>query len=257
MDSRKGLAIVTGVSRLKGMGYAICKQLAMSGMDICFTYWTSYDQSMPWGIEASEPDEIQAKIKSFGVQCEKIEVDLSNDLAAQQIFDFANSKIGSVTVLVNNATHSVASNIATITPELLDKHYQVNVKAVTLLMKEFVNRFSSGQQRGSIVNLSSGQSLGQMNQEFAYAITKGAIDTLTRSVYSELATKGVTINSVNPGPNDTGWMQDNMREEILNRFPMGRIGLPSDTAKLIAFLCSEAAGWITGQVIHSEGGFIR
>lgn len=256
MEVKKGLAIVTGVSRLKGMGSAICKQLAINGVDICFTYWTPYDRSMPWGIEASEPDQIQEEIRSLGVKCEKLEINLADDLAAKQLFDFANDKLGAVTILVNNATHSVESHIATISPDVLDQHYKVNVKSVTLLIKEFVNRMEIG-KRGSIVNISSGQSLGQMNNEVAYAITKGAIDTLTKTIYSELAAKGITINAVNPGPNDTGWMGVDLKQEILSRSPMGRVGLPSDTAKLISFLCSEDASWITGQLIHSEGGFNR
>jgi len=256
METKKDVAIVTGVSRLNGMGRAICKRLAMAGADICFTYWTRYDQAMPWGVETSEPDQIQKEIRSLGVKCEKIEIDLSEDLAATELFDFANSKIGGVSMLVNNATHSVKSSISTISSGVLDQHYAVNVRAVIMLIKEFTNRIEKG-QRGSIVNLSSGQSLGQMNNEFAYAITKGAIDTLTTTIYSELAAKGITINAVNPGPNDTGWMEGDLKQELKNRFPMGRVGLPADTAKLVSFLCSEDASWITGQVIHSEGGFIR
>lgn len=108
MDTEKGLAIVTGVSRLKGIGYAICRQLAKNGVDICFSYWRPYDESMPWGIEASEPDQIQKEIRSLGVKCEKIEVDLTGDLAAMQIFDFTNAKMGSATILINNATHGLS-----------------------------------------------------------------------------------------------------------------------------------------------------
>ena len=74
---------------------------------------------------------------------------------------------------------------------------------------------------------------------------------------AEVAELGITVNAVGPGPNDTGWMDDDLRAALLPRFPMGRIGRPEDAAKLIAFLCSEEAGWVTGQVVHSEGGFVR
>ena len=79
----------------------------------------------------------------------------------------------------------------------------------------------------------------------------------TRTLAQEIASKGITINAVNPGPNDTGWMDKALKADLLERFPMGRVGIPKDTADLIGFLVSEAGGWITGQVIHSEGGFIR
>ena len=96
-----------------------------------------------------------------------------------------------------------------------------------------------------------------MPGEIAYAITKGAIETLTYTLASEIASKGITINAVNPGPNDTGWMNRELEDQLLAQSPMGRVGRPTDTAKLIGFLASEEAEWITGQVIHSEGGFKR
>ena len=96
-----------------------------------------------------------------------------------------------------------------------------------------------------------------MPNEIAYAITKGAIETLTNTLSQEIASKGITINAVNPGPNDTGWMNNKMKKELLDQFPMNRVGVPEDTAKLIGFLASEDAEWITGQIIHSEGGFKR
>ena len=96
-----------------------------------------------------------------------------------------------------------------------------------------------------------------MPDEIAYAITKGAVETLTYTLSQKIASKGITINAVNPGPNDTGWMDDDFRNSLTDRFPMKRMGKPEDTAKLIGFLVSEDAEWITGQIIHSEGGFIR
>lgn len=96
-----------------------------------------------------------------------------------------------------------------------------------------------------------------MPGELAYATTKGAIDALTITLSAEVAKLGITVNAVNPGPTNTGWMTDVIKTELLPLFPFGRIGEPSDVARLIKFLVSEDAGWITGQIIHSEGGFIR
>jgi 3-oxoacyl-[acyl-carrier protein] reductase len=105
--------------------------------------------------------------------------------------------------------------------------------------------------------MTSGQSLGQMPNELAYAITKSAIESLTYTLSSEIAKKGITINAVNLSPTDTGWMDEPITGVLLKHFPMKRIGKPKDTENLIGFLISEEAEWITGQIIHSEGGFIR
>ncbi len=96
-----------------------------------------------------------------------------------------------------------------------------------------------------------------MPGELAYAATKGAISAFTKSLSRELASLRITVNAINPGPTDSTWMNDEIREYLLPQFPMGRIGAPEDAARLVAFLASEEAEWITGQIIHSEGGFIR
>ena len=80
---------------------------------------------------------------------------------------------------------------------------------------------------------------------------------LTYTISSDIAAKGITINAINPGPNDTGWMSTEVKEQLAERFPMGRIGTPKDAANLIGFLIKDEAEWITGQILHSEGGFRR
>jgi 3-oxoacyl-[acyl-carrier protein] reductase len=105
--------------------------------------------------------------------------------------------------------------------------------------------------------LTSGQSLGPMAGNIAYASTKGAIEAFTLTMSAEVASKGITVNAVNPGPTDTGWMNENIKNHILSKSPMGRIGMPQDALRLIAFLASDEAEWVTGQIIHSEGGFQR
>lgn len=247
---------MTGVSRLKGIGRAICCELARQGFDIFFTYWLSYDKIMPWGVNENEPELILKELLEFGVRCEKLELDLSKKKTYKELFDTVKSKLGNPSILVNNATYSTQTSINSLTESELDKHYAINLKATTLLSLEFIKQFKFN-KNGRIINLSSGQSLGQMPNEIAYAITKGAVETLTHTLSQEIASKGITINAVNPGPNDTGWMDEELRNKLINQFPMKRIGKPEDTAKLIGFLASENAEWITGQVIHSEGGFKR
>ncbi|MGB0931921.1 MAG: SDR family oxidoreductase, partial [Chitinophagales bacterium] len=203
-----------------------------------------------------EPEIILKEILDIGVRCKKLELDLSSENAYEKLFSTAKSKLGDPIILVNNATYSTQTTIDNLTASELDKHYAINLKATTLLTLEFIKQFKFD-KNGRIINLTSGQSLGQMPNEIAYAITKGAIETLTYTLSQEIAQKGITINAINPGPNDTGWMNKELKNELLNRFPMKRIGEPKDTAKLIGFLASEDSEWITGQIIHSEGGFKR
>jgi 3-oxoacyl-[acyl-carrier protein] reductase len=250
------IAIVTGVSRLKGIGYAICTELAKRNIDIFFTFWTDYDNQMPWKVEKNEPDLIQNEVRKYGVKCEKLELDLSLENSAEFLFNEVENKFGQSSILVNNATYSTQTDIDNFSASELDKHYEINLKATTLLTIEFIKRFNLG-QGGRIINLTSGQSLGEMSNEISYAITKGAIETLTKTISQRIAPKAITINAVNPGPTDTGWMDEKLTKLILEKSPMGRIGTPKDAARLISFLVSDEAEWITGQIIHSEGGFMR
>ena len=148
---------------------------------------------------------------------------------------------------------SLNDNILTITPESLDEHYRVNVRATTFLTSEFVKCFEGS--NGRVVNITTGWSRGQMPEELSYVLTKSAVETLTYTLASTLAEKGITINAINPGPTNSGWMTEEIKTEILKLSPAGRIGEPEDAANIVAFLASERAQWITGQVIHSEGGF--
>jgi len=253
---KKRIAIVTGVTRLKGIGRAICIELAKMGIDIFFTYWRDYDRTMPWSVNDDEPDLIQKEIIELGVRCKKTEIDLSEEIAIESIFNKVKTSLGSPSILINNATHSTMTNIENITARELDKHYFVNLRAPILLSSAFVRNYKNSNP-GRIVNISSGQSLSAMNTEIAYAVTKGAIETLTKTMQHELAYKNITINAVNPGMTDSGWIDENLGRTFIKKFPKGRFGLPSDTAKIVGFLVSEDADWITGQIIHSEGGFIR
>src|SRR6185503_18693886 len=138
----------------------------------------------------------------------------------------------------------------------LDAHWAVNVRAPALLSCALARTHPRGTP-GRIVNLISGQFLGPMPGELAYTASKGALQAFTVQLAAEVAPLGITVNAVGPGPNDTGWIDDALRAELLPKFPMGRIGRPGDAAALVAFLCSDEAGWITGQVVHAEGGFLR
>lgn len=156
-------------------------------------------------------------------------------------------------ILVNNAAHDQQADIYSLSAELLDTHYAVNVRGTTLLCAEFALRHD-GRPGGRIINLTSGQSLAPMPENLPYAITKGAIEALTLSLSASLASKKITVNAVDPGATDTGWMSDEIRSQLDVRAPFGRVGIPEDAARIVLFLASEQGQWITGQIIRSRGG---
>ncbi|WP_312111248.1 SDR family oxidoreductase [Brevibacillus reuszeri] len=252
----KKVAVITGASRRQGIGAAICRALAKDGVDIFFTYWSKYDQSMPWGVEPDEPRILREEITKQGVRCECLEVDLSAADAYLTVLDEGKRRLGDPSILVNNACFSTNDGYKVLDSISLDNHYAINVRATTMLSVEFARRFSQG-SGGRIINLTSGQAKGPMPGEIAYAATKGAVEALTLTLSAEVAPLGITVNAVNPGPTDTGWMSEETKQFLLTKSPFGRIGLPEDAARLVAFLASEEASWITGQVIHSEGGYMR
>jgi 3-oxoacyl-[acyl-carrier protein] reductase len=252
------IAVVTGASRQQGIGTAICRSLAREGADIFFTVWHEYDDTMSWGAEVQWASLLRDEIQAIGSRCESMEIDLSNSNSPVQLLDTVLEKLGSPTILVNNATHDVSNSYMNVDAKSLDRHYEVNVRATCLLCVEFARRFKyENKKAGRIINLTSGQEQGPMTGSLEYVATKGAISAFTRSLAPEIAPLGITVNAVNPGPTDTGWMTDSIKQHLLSRFPMGRLGSPEDAARLITFLASNEAQWITGQVLHSEGGYIR
>ncbi|MBD3109219.1 SDR family oxidoreductase [Bacillus sp. AGMB 02131] len=250
------IAIVTGVSRQKGIGTAICKELAEEGCHIFFTYWTDYDRRMPWSVELEEPLKLKEELLQSGVSVSCMELDLTHHDAPELLINKVIEKYGIPDILINNAAYSTNNDFSNLTADELDKHYKVNVRATALLSSQFGQKFNK-KSGGRIVNITSGQFQGPMPGELAYAATKGAVDALTITLSAELAPLGITVNAVNPGPTDTGWMTEEIKKQLYPMFPFGRIGQPKDVAKVIKFLVSSEADWITRQIIHSEGGFKR
>ena len=248
------IAIVTGASRRIGIGAAICRALAANGADIFFTHWSAFDRTLPWGEDEDGPARLQSELQEMGVRCKSLEIDLSRVDAPKRILDEVEAILGAPSILINNAAHSTRDGYEILDAETLDAHYAVNMRGAFLLTVEFARRFS-GKSGGRIINLTTGQSLGPMPGELAYVATKGAVEAFTVSLSAELASHGITVNAVDPGVTDTGWMTEKLRQELLPRFPQGRIGQPEDAARLIVFLASDEAAWITGQVMHSRGGF--
>jgi len=253
---RGRVALVTGVGRRRGIGSAVCRALAARGADVAFSHWKAYDRAAPMASDEDEPEALLEELRATGVRAAGVEVDLSKADSPQRLLDATAGLLGQPSILVNAAAHSVRDGFEALDAETLDAHHAVNVRATALLSVHFARRYQGG-AGGRILNFTSGQSLGPMVGELAYAASKGAIEAFTRTLAAEVGHKGITVNAVNPGPTDTGWMTGELKEELAAKSPFGRVGEPEDAARLVAFLAGDEAAWITGQIIHSEGGFLR
>nr|WP_223182696.1 MULTISPECIES: SDR family oxidoreductase [unclassified Streptomyces] len=245
------MALVTGVGRTVGIGAAIARRLAAAGWDIAFTYWTPYDRRMEWGIEEGAAETIGRELAEHGAKSLPVEADLMDPQAPARVFDEVERRLGGVTALVMCHCESVDSGLLDTTVESFDRHFAVNARATWLLIREFGRRFTGIPGNGRIVSLTSDHTVGNL----PYGASKGALDRITLAAAHELAPLGVTANVVNPGPVDTGWMTEEVREHILRRTPLNRPGTPQDAGNLVEFLCSPQGQWVNGQLLTSDGGF--
>jgi 3-oxoacyl-[acyl-carrier protein] reductase len=140
---------------------------------------------------------------------------------------------------------SVDSGLLDTTIESFDRHMAVNARATWQLIREFGRRFASPHGTGRIIALTSDHTVGNL----PYGASKAALDRITLAAARELASLGITANVVNPGATDTGWMNDELVQEVARSTPLGRVGRPEDAANLVSFLCSPEGGWINGQLL--------
>lgn len=240
LDGR--VALVTGVSRRQGIGAAIVARLLADGASVLATGWPAHDGEMPWGADAERLDAIEG--------------DLEDPATPHRLVATAVERFGAIDSVVANHARSAAQSLATVTAAELDRCWAVNARASVLLAQSLAALRPAG-PGGRLVLFTSGQQLAPMADELPYAISKGAIQSMTASLADALVERGITVNCVNPGPVDTGWATGALHAEIAARFPAKRWGEPADVARLVAWLVGDEAAWITGQVIHSEGGFRR
>jgi 3-oxoacyl-[acyl-carrier protein] reductase len=240
VTGHRSVALVTGASSLRGIGAASCVALAADGWDIAFT-----------GAGRDGVSELVERLREAGAAASFLEADLADTSAPARLVDHAET-LGPLRALVNCAAHSTRGGLVDMTPEQFDRHMAVNARGTALLSAEFARRFLESPLGGRIVNFVSGPPL---SGEMAYAASKGAIEWITFSSAAELASRGITVNAIDPGPTDTGWMHPELLAELTARSPMGRVGTAEDAAGLVAFLASPAGGWITGQVIRADGGW--
>ena len=245
--------MVTGAGRPRGIGAAIFVLLPNKGATSFFTIHTPYDKQT--GSDERGPigaQQLADELRRRGVLAGFVEADLALPNCAEWILNSAQERLGGTSILVNNAAYSARDGFEKLDAQELDAHYAVNVRGPALLSVEFARRFS-GQSGGRILYLTSGQDLGPMPGELAYAASKGAISAFMRSLAKEVGSKGITVNAVDPGPTETGWMSRDLQASLIAQSAMGRLGYPEDAARVIVFLASAAAEWISGETIHARG----
>ncbi len=258
---RGRVALVTGVSRRTGIGFAIASRLAAAGASIFAHHYVPHDADRPWGADPGGIDLVVDELRTRLADVTAGVVDSGMDLAApgapERLFAHAVSAFGHVDVLVcNHASSGPDSGLGGLDAEMLDAHWAINTRSSLLLARAFAQAHD-GRPGGRIVLMTSGQNLGPMPGEIAYAASKGALAAVTLTLADELADRGITVNCINPGPVDTGWATPELLAAVADRLPAGRWGEPDDPARLIAWLVSDDGRWITGQVLNTEGGFRR
>jgi 3-oxoacyl-[acyl-carrier protein] reductase len=251
------VALVTGVSRRIGIGMAVSRRLADLGADLFLTSWTAHDRDQPWGADPGGMDAVLAELGAGReTRIEHLEADFLDPEAPGRVLAAAVAAYGHVDVLVCNHARSSAGGLGELTAAELDACFAVNTRAVLLLVQALAAQHD-GRPGGRVVLFTSGQQLGPMADELAYATSKAALAGITLSLADTLADRGITVNTVNPGPTDTGYADPPVLERVARRFPGGRWGTPDDAARLVAWLCSDDGAWVTGQIVNSEGGFRR
>ncbi len=251
------IVVVTGVSRRAGIGFAVAQRLLRDGAKVLIHSFSPYDAEQPWGADAGGMDALIEELGGASGRLSHVEADLGEPDAPRSVIEAAMNTFGAVDALVVNHAHSSNRSLATLTAEELDRAWAVNARAAVLLTQAFAANHDDARPNGRVVLLTSGQHLGPMPDELPYAISKGAVHQMTRSLADALADRAITVSAINPGPIDTGWPSDELRERLRRDFPGGRWGRPEDIAGIIGWLVSEDSAWITGQVIDAEGGFRR
>ena len=258
---RDRIALVTGVSRRAGIGYATARRLAALGASLFLHHYAPHDRDQPWGDDPGGAEAVLAGVQSTLAADEAsvrhLELDLALPEAPAQLIDAATEALGHLDILVCNHARSGGDGpLGALDAKMLDTHWAVNTRATILLTQAFAARHD-GRPGGRVIFMTSGQDLGPMTGEVAYAASKGALASITKTLADQLADQQITLNTVNPGPVDTGYPSPEAYEAVRRQFPQHRWGVPDDPARLIAWLVTDEASWVTGQVINSEGGFRR
>ena len=251
------VAVVTGVSRRQGIGFAIAQRLLADGLSVVIHSWATHDAEQPWAPGAGELDAVIDELGGLGDRLDHMEADFSAADTPRLVIEHAVARFGGVDVLVANHATSAPGRLGEVTAAQLDAAWAVNARATVLLVQAFAAQHDDSRPGGRVLLFTSGQHRGPMADELPYAVSKGAVHQMTASLADTLADRAITVNALNPGPVDTGWPSEELRERLRPAFPGGRWGEPGDIAKVVSWLVSPDSGWVTGQTIDAEGGFRR
>ncbi len=269
---RDKVALITGANNPMGIGAATALALAEAGAGVFITYFRvapeTYGVSAEEAQAATQPglplyhalraqtaDAALHRIRQSGVQAAAAEMDLTDPAQIPTLFDQVEAVLGPVDILVNNAAHYEDPDTSfSISANLLDRTFAVNMRATVLLIGEYLRRYRERPGTwGRVINLSTDAAQTFAGQ-IAYGASKAAVEAFTRSIAIEVGPLGVTVNTVAPGPVQTGYIGAAAEEGLVPQIPLRRLGQPDDIAKAIRFLASTQADWITGQVIKVSGG---
>jgi 3-oxoacyl-[acyl-carrier protein] reductase len=240
------VAVVTGAS--KGIGAAIAKQLAADGASVVVNYATSQ----------AGADKVVAEIGKAGGKAVAFGGSVAREADIDKLFTDTKKAFGRVDILVNNAGVYGFAPLESITAEEYKRQYDTNVLGLLMTTKAAIPLFPA--EGGSVINISSIVSTLAPAGASVYASTKGAVDTITKSLAKELAPRKIRVNSINPGfvvtegTYTAGLAGGDFERDAIARTPLGRVGQPEDIALPVAFLASDDARWITGETIYVSGG---
>ncbi|HEY5990770.1 MAG TPA: glucose 1-dehydrogenase [Streptosporangiaceae bacterium] len=237
-------ALVTGGSR--GIGRAIVERFAARGVAVVFTYTRSKDAAL----------HIVADVAAAGGRAHAVQADLADLADLRRVFDETLRLLGGVDVLVNNAAESLVAPIADTSEQVYDRLMAVNTKAIFFAIQHATRVLSDG---GRIINLSSVNTVRHAPGIAVYAASKAAVEQFTLVAARELAPRGITVNTVSPGPTDTDMLRNANSPQALDlaaaMTPLRRLGQPADVADVVCFLAGPQARWVTGENVRVSGGF--